>query len=84
VDIGSTHISTARNSDGDWEGKAAGLSLALPATIDITARGMPNRPYAVSVTLTPADGSAEIDYKSKNKKLDKNGFDHFQDTIKNS
>lgn len=81
VDIGPVHISTARNADGDWEGTAQAVELDLPATIDFTGRGYPKRPYSLSVTLTPADGSAEVDYNSKNTKLDQRGYAHLQDVI---
>jgi hypothetical protein len=84
VDISATHIPTARNADGAWEGTVKNVDLTLPAPIDLTLRGMPNRPYCVTITLTPTDESAEIDYKTKNKKLDNHGYDHLLDSIKKS
>lgn len=84
VDLGPIHIAMARNANGDWEGTAQGVDLDLPGNIDFTARGYPNRPFSLAVTLTPADGSAAVNYKSKDKKLDNRGFVHLQDVVKRS
>ena len=84
LDIGTKHIDTARNSDGDWEGTAEGLELDLPAEFLFTARGLPSRPYTLAITLTPSDGSAEVDYTSRDTKLSKRGYTRLEDAIKAS
>lgn len=81
LDIGTEHIDTARNADGDWEGTAEGLDLDLPADFLFTARGLPNRPYTLTITLSRSDGSSEVDYKSKETKLSKRGYARLKDTI---
>jgi hypothetical protein len=82
MNIGALHIPMATNAAGDWEGTLKAAQIALPANFTLVARGFPNRPYVVTITLTPSDGTAVVSYASKNLKLDNNGFANFQDAIK--
>ena len=80
ADIGPLGIATSRNANGDWEGKAKAVQLTLPVQFNVSARGLPNRPVNVEITLTPADGSPMIDYK-KAGQLDNQGRYSLNDTL---
>ena len=80
VKIGGHHVPTARNTDTNWEGTIKSLDLTDPVPLEYYGDGISNQKWTLAVTLTPNDGSKEIDYK-KSDTLDNNGDYYLVDTI---
>jgi hypothetical protein len=72
VTVCGKHVPTSQNTDTNWEGKAKGLVLTDPAPIQYYGDGISNQKWTLTITLSPADGSKDIEYKISGK-LDGNG-----------